>query len=118
MGVAFCGRVIPGVLLRVTMECTRGSVLMLAFVVGVDEVCTLCSCLVSNFSVAVSNIFVSCSKSCPCRPVLIFGSFNILCIALVRILKEPNISTGRHGQALEQLTKIFETATEKIGNKT
>ena len=51
------GGVIPGVLLRVTLECTRGAVLMLAFVVGVDEVFTLCSCLVSNFSVAVSNIF-------------------------------------------------------------
>ena len=57
---------IPGVLLRVTLECTLGAVLMLAFVVGVNDVCTLCSCLVSNFSVAVSNIFASCSKVCPC----------------------------------------------------
>ena len=84
MGVAFRGGMIPGVLLRVTLECTRGAVRMLAFVVGVDEVCNLCSCLVSNFSVAVSNIFASCSKACPFRPVFIFGSFNILCIALVR----------------------------------
>ena len=57
---------------------------MLVFVVGVDDVCTLCSCLVSNFSVAVSNIFASCFKACPFRLVRIFGSFNILCIALVR----------------------------------
>ena len=84
MGVAFRGGMIPGVLLRVTLECTRGAVLMLAFVVGVDEVCTLCSCLVSNFSVAVSNIFASLSKACPCRLMFIFGSFNIICIALVR----------------------------------
>ena len=84
MGVAFRGGMIPGVLLRVTLECKRGNVLMLDYVVGVDEVCTLCSCLVSNFSVAVSNIFASCSKACPFRPVFIFGSFNILCIALVR----------------------------------
>ena len=80
MGVEFRGGVIPVVLLRVTLECTHGAVRMLALVVGVDEVCTLCSCLVSNFSVAVSNIFVSCSKACPCRPVFIFGSFNIICI--------------------------------------
>ena len=84
MGVVFRVGMIPGVLLCVTLECTRGSVLMLAFVVGMDEVCTLCSCLVSNFSVAVSNIFASCSKTCPCRLVFIFGSFKILCIALVR----------------------------------
>ena len=84
MVVAFRGGVIPGVLLRVTLECTRGAVLMLDFVVGVDEFCTLCSCLVSNFSVAVSNIFARCSKACPCRPVFIFGSFNIICIKPVR----------------------------------
>ena len=69
MGVAFRGGMIPGVLLRVTLECTRGAVWMLAYVVGVDEVCTLCSCLVSNFSVAVSKIFASCSKAFPCRLV-------------------------------------------------
>ena len=84
MGVSFRVGMIPGVLLCVTLEFTRGAVLMLAFVVGVDEVCNLCSCLVSNFSVAVSNIFASCSKACPCRFVFIFGSFNILCIAQVR----------------------------------
>ena len=60
---------IPGLLLRVFLECTLGAVLMLAFVVGVDDVCTLCSCLVSNFSVAASKIFASCSKAFPCRIV-------------------------------------------------
>ena len=34
--------------------------------------------------------------------------------AIQKILKEPSISTGQHIQALEQLTKIFETATEKL----
>ena len=84
MGVAFRVGMIPGVLLRVILECAIGDVLMLAFVVGLDDVCTLCSCLVSNFSVAVLKIFDSCSKTFPCRLVCIFGSFNILCIALVR----------------------------------
>ena len=69
MGVAFRVGMIPGVLLRVTLECTLGAVLMLAFVVGVDDVCTLCSCLVYNFYVAVLNIFASCSKAFPCRLV-------------------------------------------------
>ena len=32
----------------------------------------------------------------------------------VFILKEPNEDAGRRGQALEQLAKIFETATEKL----
>ena len=67
MGVSFRVGMIPGVLLCVTLECYLGAVLMLSFVVGVDDVCTLCSCLVSNFSVAVSNIFASCSKTFPCR---------------------------------------------------
>ena len=58
---------IPGVLLRVILECAIGDVLMLAFVVGVDDFCTLCSCLVSNFSVAVPKIFASCSKKFPCQ---------------------------------------------------
>ena len=84
MVVAFRVVIIPGVLLRVNLECTRGAVRMLDFVVSGDEVCILCSCFVSNFSLAVSNIFVSCSKACPCRPVFILRSFNILCIALVR----------------------------------
>ena len=34
--------------------------------------------------------------------------------AIQIILKEPNINTGRHGQALEKLAKIFETATDKL----
>ena len=49
MGVAFRVGMIPGVLLRVTLECTLGAVLMLSFVVGVDDVCTLCSFLWSLF---------------------------------------------------------------------
>ena len=69
MGVAFLVGMIPGVLLRVILECTLGAVLMLAFVVGVDDVCTLCSCLVYNFSVAVSKILASCSKVFWCRLV-------------------------------------------------
>ena len=73
MGVAFFVGIIPGVILRVTLECTVGAVLMLAFVVGMDEVCTLCSCLVSNFSVAVLKIFASCSKAFPFRLVCMFG---------------------------------------------
>ena len=84
MDVAFRVGMIPGVFLRVFLECILGAVLMLAFVVGVDDVCTLCSCIVSNFSVAVSKIFASCSKDFPFRLVRIFGSFNILCIAPVR----------------------------------
>ena len=34
--------------------------------------------------------------------------------AIKRILKEPSRDAGRHEKALEQLTNIFETATEKI----
>ena len=30
------------------------------------------------------------------------------------MLKEPSINAGRHAKALEQLTQIFETATEKL----
>ena len=40
------------------------------------------------------------------RAVRIAGS---LTSAIQRILKKPNINPGRHGQALEQLAKIFET---------
>ena len=39
-----------------------GVVLTFSLVVGVDDVCVLFSCLFSSFSVAVSNIFVSCSN--------------------------------------------------------
>ena len=45
------------------------------------------------------------------RAVPIAGS---LTSAIKRMLKEPNEDAGRHGQALEQLSKIFETATEKL----
>ena len=34
--------------------------------------------------------------------------------AIKIILKEPSINAGRHAKALEQLTQIFETATEKL----
>ena len=34
--------------------------------------------------------------------------------AIKRMLKEPNRDAGRHGQALEQLTKTFEKTTEKL----
>ena len=45
------------------------------------------------------------------RAVRIAGS---LTNAINRVLKEPNRDVGRHGQALEQLTKIFETTTENL----
>ena len=45
------------------------------------------------------------------RAVRIAGS---LTNAIKRMLKDPNRDAGRHGQSLEQLTKIFETATEKL----
>ena len=45
------------------------------------------------------------------RAVRIAGS---LTNAIKRMLKQPNEDAGRHGQALEQLAKIFETATEKL----
>ena len=54
MDVAFRVGIIPGVLLRVILECTLGAGMMLDFVVCVDDVCNLCSCLVSNVSVDVS----------------------------------------------------------------
>ena len=56
MGVAFRCGIIPGVLFLVSLECTLGVVLTFAFVVGVDEVCVLFSCIFSSFSVVVSNI--------------------------------------------------------------
>ena len=34
--------------------------------------------------------------------------------AIKRMLKEPSIDAGRHEKSLEQLTNIFETATEKL----
>ena len=37
-----------------------------------------------------------------------------LTTAIQNILKEPTINTGRHGQALEQLAKIFDNATDNL----
>ena len=37
-----------------------------------------------------------------------------LTIAIQNILKKTTINTGRHGQALEQLAKIFDNAIENI----
>ena len=34
--------------------------------------------------------------------------------AIQNILKEPTINTGQHGQALEQLAKIFDNATDNL----
>ena len=48
------------------------------------------------------------------RAVRVAGS---LTNAIKIILKEPNRDVGRHGQALEQPTKIFETTTEKLGKR-
>ena len=45
------------------------------------------------------------------RAVSIAGT---LANAIKIILKEPGINEGRHAKALEQLTNIFETATEKL----
>ena len=45
------------------------------------------------------------------RAVRIAGT---LINTIKRMLKEPGIDAGRHGKALEQLTNIFETATEKL----
>ena len=45
------------------------------------------------------------------RAVKIVGS---LTNAIQNILKEPTINTGRDGQALENLAKIFENATENL----
>ena len=45
------------------------------------------------------------------RAVRIAGT---LTNAIKRMLKEPNRDAGRHEQALEQLTNVFETATEKL----
>ena len=83
MGVAFCCGIISGVLFLVNLECTLGVVLTFSFVVGVEEVCVLFPCRVSSFSVAVSNIFASCSNACLCLLAYSFGSFSIRFIALV-----------------------------------
>ena len=45
------------------------------------------------------------------RAVKITGS---LTTAIQNILKEPKINTGRHGQALDKLTEIFDNATENL----
>ena len=45
------------------------------------------------------------------RAVRIAGA---LTNAIRIMLKEPSINAGRHTKALEQLTQIFETATEKL----
>ena len=45
------------------------------------------------------------------RAVKISGT---LTTAIQNLLKEPTINTGRHGQALEQLAKIFYNATENL----
>ena len=84
MGAAFRCGIIPGVLFLVSLECTLGVSLTFAFVVGVDEVCVLFSCLFSSFSVVFSNILVSCYNSFPCLPACLFGSFSILFIVSVR----------------------------------
>ena len=51
--------------------------------------CGRCLCSVlkyfSSFSVAISNILVSCSNAVSCLPAFIIGSFRILFIALVRV---------------------------------
>ena len=82
---------IPGGLLGVTRTCTLGVARMLARVVGVDEVCAVLCCCVSEFSVALSNIFANFSKAWPCRPVFIVGSFNIVWMTVVR---DPAIFTA------------------------
>ena len=45
------------------------------------------------------------------RAVKIAGT---LTTAIQNILKEPTINTGRHGQALEKIAKIFDNATENL----
>ena len=45
------------------------------------------------------------------RAVRIAGN---LVNTIKRMLKEPSRDAGRHGKVLEQLTNIFETATEKL----
>ena len=45
------------------------------------------------------------------RDVKIAGT---LTTAIQNLLKESTINTGRHGQALEQLAKIFDNATENL----
>ena len=37
-----------------------------------------------------------------------------LTTAIQNILKEPTLNTGRHGQALEKLARIFDNATENL----
>ena len=37
-----------------------------------------------------------------------------LTTAIQNILKEPTINMGRHGQALEQLAKIFDNAKDNL----
>ena len=61
--VGVCFDMIPGVLLRVMRACTLGVARMLARVVGVDDVCALFCCYVSNLSVALSNIFANFSNA-------------------------------------------------------
>ena len=45
------------------------------------------------------------------REVKIAGTITT---AIQNLLKEPTINTGRHGQALEQLAKILDNATENL----
>ena len=45
------------------------------------------------------------------RAVKIAGT---LTTAIQNLLKEPTINTGRHGQSLEQLAKIFDNATDNL----
>ena len=45
------------------------------------------------------------------RAVNISGT---LTTAIQTLLKEPTINTGRNGQALEQLSKIFDKVTENL----
>ena len=45
------------------------------------------------------------------RAVRIAGT---LTNAIKRMLKDPSIDAGRHEKELEQLTNIFDTATEKL----
>ena len=72
-------------LFLVSLVCTLGVVLIFSLVVGVDNVCVLFSCIFSSFSVAVSNILVSCSNAFVCLPAFILGSFSIIFIALARV---------------------------------
>ena len=71
--------------------CTLGVALMLARVVGVDDVLALLCCCVSKFSVALSNICANFSKTWPCLPVFIVGYCKIFCMAVV---SDPAIFTA------------------------